>query len=198
MEVLAGVRPLSGRARQVSGGGGRSREELLGLLADFSGDGDGGDAGRELSFSDFLVADTSPKPSRAVAMTSTKPPPLLPAADGQEETAAESKQQQQAAAARERRTRRRRSDIRGSCGGGGDGVLLNFYVPGLLTRSTTAPRHGRGAISAAAPASATATAAGKARIGAPPSVGCWTALWGRDSRKPAKPAAGRRETRVPV
>ncbi|KAF0923402.1 hypothetical protein E2562_006306 [Oryza meyeriana var. granulata] len=203
MEVLAGGRPLSSaRARQVAG----SREELLGLLADYSGRG--GEPERELSFSDFVAVDTA-KPSprrdgggdRAVAMTTLPAVEngqgrTLPSSSEQQEATAASKQQAAAAAARERRLRRRRSDSRGSCGGSGDGVLLNFYVPGLLTRSMTTPRPARGTLpAAAAPATA---AASKARIDAPPAVGCWPALWGRDRRKPAKPASGRRDTRVPV
>jgi hypothetical protein len=83
------------------------------------------------------------------------------------DAAAESKQQQQKAVVPERR---QRSRSRGSVGGGGDGVLLNFYVPGLrLTRSKTAPRPGRGAMPPAvaqgAPTKAQPPlAAGKARL----------------------------------
>uniref|UniRef100_A0A0E0DTF0 Uncharacterized protein n=1 Tax=Oryza meridionalis TaxID=40149 RepID=A0A0E0DTF0_9ORYZ len=211
MEALAGGRPLSGRARQVA----RSRdEELLGLLSDFSGDS--GEFGRELSFSDLVVVeDTANNPSpRGGDGSDDRAAPTATAAENgqgrssssseQEEAAAAAaarrqQQQQAAAAARERRLRRRRSDSRGSCGGSGDGVLLNFYVPGLLTRSMTTPRPAaRGTLpGAAAPATA---AAGKARMDVPLAVGCWPALWGgggrRDRRKPAKPAAGRRDTRV--
>ncbi|KAL5202083.1 hypothetical protein ABZP36_013035 [Zizania latifolia] len=208
MEALAGGRPLSARARRIA----RSREEMIGLLADFSG----GD--RELSFSDLVVEKAKPRRDdgggdSAVATTT---PPAMGKGPGRSESsssfeqqeaaaAAASKQQQQqqqqaAAAAREKRLRRRRSDSRGSCGGSGDGVLLHFYVPGLLTRSMTTPRPGRGTLpAAAAPATA---AAGKARIDAPPAVGCWPALWGsggRGRRKPpAKPAAGRPDTGVTV
>uniref|UniRef100_A0A0E0HG99 Uncharacterized protein n=1 Tax=Oryza nivara TaxID=4536 RepID=A0A0E0HG99_ORYNI len=152
MEALAGGRPLSGRARQV----GRSREEeLLGLLSDFSGDS--GEFGRELSFSDLVVVeDTANNPSprggdgggdRAAptAAAAAENGQGRPSSSSEQEEAAEAasrrqQQQQAAAAARERRLRRRRSDSRGSCGGSGDGVLLNFYVPGLLTRSMTTPR----------------------------------------------------------
>uniref|UniRef100_A0A0E0L471 Uncharacterized protein n=1 Tax=Oryza punctata TaxID=4537 RepID=A0A0E0L471_ORYPU len=175
MEALAGGRPLSGRSRQV----GRSREEeLLGLLSDFSGGN--GESGRELSFSDLVVVDTA-KPSPREGDGGDRAVPTAAAAEnGQgrsstseqgEAAAAASRQQQQqqavaAAAARERRLRRRRSDSRGSCGGSGDGVLLNFYVPGLLTRSMTTPRPAaRGTLpgaAAASPATA-AAAAGKAR-----------------------------------
>ncbi|KAG8085983.1 hypothetical protein GUJ93_ZPchr0010g9249 [Zizania palustris] len=109
---------------------------------------------------------------------------------------------EQAAAARERererRLRRRRSDSRRSGGGSADGVLLNFYVPGLR-RSMTTPRPGRTTTLPAAAAPATA-AAGKARIDRPPGVGCWPALWcsgGRDHRKtPSKPPARRHNTRA--
>ncbi|XP_052156155.1 uncharacterized protein LOC127773949 [Oryza glaberrima] len=214
MEALAGGRPLSGRARQV----GRSREEeLLGLLSDFSGDS--GEFGRELSFSDLVVVeDTANNPSprggdgggdrEAPTAAAAENGQGRPSSSSEQEEAAEAasrrqQQQQAAAAARERRLRRRRSDSRGSCGGSGDGVLLNFYVPGLLTRSMTTPRPAaRGTLpGAAAAAAAPATAAaGKARMDAPLAVGCWPALWGgggrRDRRKPAKPAAGRRDTRV--
>jgi hypothetical protein len=140
MEALvAGGQPTSARARRIA----RSREEMLGLLADFSGDGD--DSDRELSFSDLVDALSRPPIAGHV-------PTALPAAVAAEEEAVTSKQQKQAAVAapgKERRLRRRRSDSRGSCGGRGDGVLLNFYVPGLLTRSMTAPRHGRGTLPAA-------------------------------------------------
>ncbi|KAG8068212.1 hypothetical protein GUJ93_ZPchr0005g15548 [Zizania palustris] len=193
----------------------RSREEMIGLLADFSVGGD-----RELSFSD-LVVETTAKPRRgdgggggdsAVAATT---PPAMGKGPGRSESSSSFEQQETAAAApskhhqqqaaaaarREKRLRRRRSDSRGSCGGSGDGVLLNFYVPGLLTRSTTTPRPGRGTLPAAvAPAKA---AAGKARTDAAKAVGCWPALWGgggRGRRKtPAKPAAaGRPDTGVTV
>uniref|UniRef100_J3M8F1 Uncharacterized protein n=1 Tax=Oryza brachyantha TaxID=4533 RepID=J3M8F1_ORYBR len=177
MEVLAG-----GRARQAA----LSREELLGLLADFSGGGGGGDeSDRELSFSDFVVVDTAKLSPRrdggggerigTVAMTTTPAAAekgqgrrTTPSSEQQQGAAAASKQQAEAAAAaaaRERRLRRRRSDSRGSCGGSGDGVLLNFYVPGLLTRSMTTPRPARGTLPPAAPAAAAPAAAAKARLG---------------------------------
>uniref|UniRef100_A0ACD5U2C4 Uncharacterized protein n=1 Tax=Avena sativa TaxID=4498 RepID=A0ACD5U2C4_AVESA len=147
MEALAGGQPLSARARRIA----RSREEMLGLLADFAGDGD--DSDRELSFSDLVdVVSRPPNASQVPA----------------EEEAVTSKQQQQQAAAaaeKERRQRRRRSDSRGSCGGGGDGVLLNFYVPGLLSRSMTAPRHGRGSLRPAAACGAAHGAPAKVAAG---------------------------------
>lgn len=188
MEALAGGKPLSARARQIS----RSREELLGLLADLPG----GDSDRELSFSDLVVVKESTDHAATPQPPAQKDHGSSLSSERQE---AASKQQQ---AARERRLRRRRSDSRGSCGGSGDGVLLNFYVPGLLTRSMTAPRPGRGTLPAGAGRGSPATvAAGKSRIEAPLAVGCWPALWGRgrDRRnKPAKPAAERRDTRVSV
>ncbi|KAL6620454.1 hypothetical protein ACP70R_035593 [Stipagrostis hirtigluma subsp. patula] len=158
MEALAAGRRLSAR-----------EEERLGLLAGFP-DGSGGEYGsdRELSFSDLVDAGDIIRTSEDAA--SAAPPPE--ARKGHEsapspvrhETA--SRQQQAAAAARERRQRARRSGgSRGSCGGGGDGVLLNFYVPGLLTRSMTAPRPGRGAPPPAAAQSAPAKAATAAADG---------------------------------
>uniref|UniRef100_A0ACD5TGJ3 Uncharacterized protein n=1 Tax=Avena sativa TaxID=4498 RepID=A0ACD5TGJ3_AVESA len=167
MEALAGGQPLSARARRIA----RSREEMLGLLADFAGDGEESD--RELSFSDLV--DVISRPPNA-----SKVPAELPA----EEEAVTSKQQAAAAAGKERRQRRRRSDSRGSCGGGGDGVLLNFYVPGLLSRSMTAPRSGRGSLRPAAAHGAPAkVAAGKSsRMQASLNIGCWPALWGRGRR----------------
>lgn len=160
--ALAGGKPLSAaRARRIA----RSREEMLGLLADFDG---GDDSNRELSFSD-LVDAVRPPPNAGHASTSPPEPMARKELHGGEEAAEQkreepvaSKQQQAAAVAwKERRLRRRRSDNRGSCGGGadGNGVLLNFYVPGLLTRSMTAPRPGRGVMPAAG-----------ARQSAPPTV----------------------------
>ena len=143
MEVLAGGLPLSARARRIA----KNREEMLGLLADFSCDGD--DSDRELSFSDLV--DAISRPPNACSHVSTAPAPAVAAEQRWEEDAVTSKQLQEAAAAgKQRRLRRRRSDSRGSYGGGADGVLLNFYVPGLLTRSMTMPRPGRGTLPASA------------------------------------------------
>lgn len=178
MEALSGGQPMSTRARRIA----RSREEMLGLLADFSCDGD--DSDRELSFSDLVDAIGRPPNAGHV-------PKALPAAvPAEEDTAASKKQQQQAAAAagKQRRLRRRRSDNRGSCGGSCDGVLLNFYVPGLLTRSMTAPRHGRGTLPASAAGGPPAkVAAGKSRIQASLAIGCWPTLWGRSRDHGNKP-----------
>ncbi|KAK3135212.1 hypothetical protein QOZ80_5BG0416140 [Eleusine coracana subsp. coracana] len=191
-----GGRPLSAR-----------EEELLGLLAGFPDDGESS-SDRELSFSEFLVeAGGASRPTGAAAHTQApreedhrgKLSPGKP----QEEAASSKKQQHrdQTTAARDKRPMRQRSGGgggRGSCGGSGDGVLLNFYVPGLrLTRSMTAPRPGLIRPTtpppvAAAPAKAAAAvpaAAGKARAQqAPLVIGCWPALWNRsrDSRRPAK------------
>ncbi|TVU19992.1 hypothetical protein EJB05_36178, partial [Eragrostis curvula] len=169
MDAVAGVRTLSAR-----------EEELLGLLAGFPDDGEGG-SDRELSFSDLVDAgfrETSAQRHATAAARDDQGSVLSP---GKQEAAAASKQQQ--AAAREKRQRRQRSGgSRGSCGGGGDGVLLNFYVPGLLTRSMTAPRPGRGVGQGAPPAKAAVAVAagpGKARTRAPLGIGCWSALWGR-------------------
>ncbi|KAF8715926.1 hypothetical protein HU200_026889 [Digitaria exilis] len=131
-------------------------EEVLGLLAGFP---DGG-SNRELSFSDLVRPgaeqqedDLGNAPAAAALSSSSSP--------RRNEATAASKQH----AARQR-ARRTGGGNRGSCGGSGDGVLLNFYVPGLLTRSMTAPRPGRGALLSpgagqGAPAKA-AAAAGKA------------------------------------
>ncbi|CAM0954877.1 unnamed protein product [Alopecurus aequalis] len=185
MEALVGGQPLSARARRIA----RSREEMLGLLADFSGDGE--DSDRELSFSDLVDAIGRPP---AAGNVSTVPPPAEAAEQRREEEAVTSKQQQEAAAAggKQRRLRRRRSDSRGSCGGGGDGVLLNFYVPGLLTRSMTAPRSvRRGTLPAAAGnaghGAPPTVAAKKSRIQASLGIGCWPALWGRGRDHRNKP-----------
>ncbi|KAM3411318.1 hypothetical protein ACQJBY_003136 [Aegilops geniculata] len=181
MEALAvaGGKPVSAaRARRIA----RSREEMLGLLADFDG-GDG--SSRELSFSD-LVDAVRPPPNAGHASPSPPAPVGVEAEAAEqrrEEAPASKKQQQQAAVKERRRLRRRQSDNRGSCGGGadGNGVLLNFYVPGLLTRSMTAPRPVRGVMPAAgARQSAPPTvAAGKTRMQASLDIGCWPALWGR-------------------
>ncbi|KAF6996501.1 hypothetical protein CFC21_012834 [Triticum aestivum] len=182
MEALAvaGGKPLSGaRARRIA----RSREEMLGLLADFDG-GDGSD--RELSFSD-LVDAVRPPPNAGHASVSLPAPVGVEAeaAEQRREDAPPSKKQQQAAGKEKRRLRRRPSDNRGSCGGGadGNGVLLNFYVPGLLTRSMTAPRPGpgRGLMPAAGTRQSAppTVAAGKTRMQASLDIGCWPALWGR-------------------
>ncbi|KAL5230191.1 hypothetical protein ABZP36_028967 [Zizania latifolia] len=189
---------MEARGRQIV----RSREDMIAFLADFSGGG-GGDDGcdRELSFSD-LVVETA-KPGRddgggdSNAAATTTRAPAMEKGPGAGRSESSSSFEQQAAAARERRLRRRRSDSRGSGGGSRDGVLLNFYVPGLR-RSMTTPRPGRATLpAAAAPATA---AAGKARIDRPPAVGCWPALWcsgGRDCRKtPSKPPARRQNTRA--
>ncbi|CAL4894195.1 unnamed protein product [Urochloa decumbens] len=192
-------------ALALAGGGARRRlssreEELLGLLAGFP---DGG-SGRELSFSDLIDAGArpsaddadhaapAPREDRAAAAALSPSP-------GRHEPAAASKQQRQQAA---RRQRARRSggggggSSRGSCGGSGDGVLLNFYVPGLLTRSMTAPRPGRGPLSPGAgqgapPKAATAAAAaGKAsRTRGALGIGCWPTLWGRGRGHGAPPPA---------
>jgi len=151
MEALA----LAGGARRRLSA---REEELLGLLAGFpDGAGECG-SDRELSFSDLVEAGARPN-AEAAAVADPAPAPVL-SSPGQHELAA--KQQRQPAA----RQRARRGS-RGSCGGSGDGVLLNFYVPGLLTRSTTAPRPGRGPLSPGAgqgapPKAAAAAAAGKA------------------------------------
>lgn len=184
MEALAGrgARRLSAR-----------EEELLGLLAGFP---DGG-ADRELSFSDLVEAGARPGADHGGPAPREDSPgaaAALSASPGRHGAAAASKQflQQQQQAARRRA--RRSGGSRGSCGGSGDGVLLNFYVPGLLTRSMTAPRPGRGSPSpvpgqGAPPAAKAAAATGKAsRTQAPLGIGCWPALWGRgrDRRRPAK------------
>jgi hypothetical protein len=141
MATVEGGRTLSWR-----------EEELLGLLSGFA-DGDGG-SDRELSFSDLVEAAPAPAAARDDHGSTVSP-------------GGKPKQQQQKAVVPERR---QRSRSRGSCGGGGDGVLLNFYVPGLrLTRSKTAQRPGRGAtppaVAQGAPTKAQAPlAAGKARL----------------------------------
>jgi hypothetical protein len=123
--------------------------ELLGLLAGFP-DVEGG-SDRELSFSDFVEAGARAPGAHRHATDYHGSTPSL-----RKQNAA-SKQEQQKAAVPERR--RRSGGSRGSCGGSGDGVLLNFYVPpGLrLTRSVTAARSGLG------PPPPKAAAAGKAR-----------------------------------
>jgi hypothetical protein len=148
MATVEGGRTLSAR-----------EEELLGLQSRFA-DGDGG-SDRELSFSDLVEAAPAPAAARDDHGGTVSP------GKPKQDAAAESKQQQQKAVVPERR---QRSRGRGSVGGGGDGVLLNFYVPGLrLTRSKTAPRPGRGAMPPAvaqgAPTKAQPPlAAGKARL----------------------------------
>lgn len=149
------------------GAGGRARaareEELLGLLAGFP-DGDAG-SDRELSFSDLLVDAASARPSGAAA-DHAPPPPREGDHTSKTAPGKEAGPKQQATAPR----RQRRQRSRGSCGGSGDGVLLNFYVPGLrLTRSMTAPRPGRAPPPSvpvtAAPAKAAAGPAGdRARL----------------------------------
>lgn len=177
------MEPHSARARRIA----RSREEMMGLLADFSaGGGEEEDSDRELSFSDLVEAIG--QPSAAADHVSKE--------EKEEEDVVASAKRQAAAAAMAgkevRRLRRRRSNGRGS--GGGDGVLLNFYVPGLLSRSMTAPRSGRGALPTAAAASSGAghgvparAAAGKSRMQAPLAIGCWPALWGRGRDHRNKP-----------
>jgi hypothetical protein len=83
---------MSVRARRIA----RSREEMLGLLADFSGDGD--DSDRELSFSDIVDAHSRPPNAGQV-------PTALPTAVAAEEEAVTSKQ--------------RHWERRGGYGGGG-------------------------------------------------------------------------------
>lgn len=136
------------RARRLSSA---REEELLGLLAAFrDGDGECG-SDRELSFSDLVEAGARPSAHADADLGAPAPRedrPCVAAAQsspGRHDSAAAavaSKQQRQQQAAKQRA--RRSGGSRGSCGGGGDGVLLNFYVPGLLTRSMTAPRLGRG------------------------------------------------------
>ncbi|GJM88947.1 hypothetical protein PR202_ga05534 [Eleusine coracana subsp. coracana] len=181
-----GGRPLSAR-----------EEELLGLLAGFPDDRESG-SGRELSSSEFLVEaggarPTDHVPARREEGHRNKTSPGKP----QEEAASKKQQRDQTTTTRDKRPRRQRSGGgRGSCGGSGDGVLLNFYVPGLrLTRSMTAPRPGlirpttTTPVAAPAKAAAASAATGKARAQqAPLGIGCWPALWsrGRDSRRTAK------------
>ncbi|PUZ65416.1 hypothetical protein GQ55_3G221100 [Panicum hallii var. hallii] len=187
MEALA----LAGGARRRLSA---REEELLGLLAAFpDGAGECG-SDRELSFSDLVEAGARPAvdadraPAPRQDCGGAAPAAAVLSSTGRHEpaAAAPSKQQRQQAA----RQRARRGS-RGSCGGSGDGVLLNFYVPGLLTRSMTAPRPGRGPPSPGAgqgapPKATAATAAGKAsRARGPLGIGCWPALWGRDRRRPA-------------
>ncbi|WVZ99031.1 hypothetical protein U9M48_044388 [Paspalum notatum var. saurae] len=174
-------------------------EELLGLLAGFP-DGECG-TDRELSFSDLVEAGARPgadadadhhapreedRPGAAAAAAQSSSP-------GRHAAAASKQQRRQLQAARQRA--RRSGGSRGSCGGSGDGVLLNFYVPpGLLTRSMTAPRPGRGPPSPGAgqglgaPAKAAAAAGKPIRTQSPLGIGCWPALWGRgrERRRPAK------------
>ncbi|RCV17125.1 hypothetical protein SETIT_3G194800v2 [Setaria italica] len=199
-------------ARALAGGATRRlsarEEELLGLLAGFP---DGG-SDRELSFSDLVEAggarpaadaDRAPAPREDGAAARSSSPGRLEAVAAASLTA--SKQQRQQAA--RQRARRGGGGSRGSCGGGGDGVLLNFYVPGLLTRSMTAPRPGRGPMSPGAgqcaPPKAAAPAAGKASrsvtVKVKPTItrgygreGLWASGAGR--RCGAATVAGRRPT----
>jgi hypothetical protein len=113
-------------------------EELLGLLAGFP-DGEGG-SDRELSFSDFVEAGARPGAHRHLTDYHGSTPSLR-------RQDAASKQEQQKAAVPERR--RRSGGSRGSCGGSGDGVLLNFYVP---PRATAHQERDRGAVRARAAA----------------------------------------------
>ncbi|CAN6337219.1 unnamed protein product [Urochloa humidicola] len=182
MEALA----LAGGARRRLSA---REEELLGLLAVFPDGGDcGGSGGRELSFSDLVDAGARPGADHAA--------PAQRDEDRAAAAAMASKRQRQQAA----RQRARRGGggggggSRGSFGGSGDGVLLNFYVPGLLSRSMTTPRPGRGPLSPGAgqgkPVKAAAAAAGgggkasrtQGRVG----IGCWPALWGRGRTPAAK------------
>ncbi|KAJ1263472.1 hypothetical protein BS78_09G187100 [Paspalum vaginatum] len=189
---------LAGRgARRLSA----REEELLGLLAGFP-DGGGGEewgSDRELSFSDLVEAGARPgadhapreedRAGSAPAQSSSSPGRHAAAAA---EASKQRRRQQQAARQRARRS----GGSRGSCGGSGDGVLLNFYVPpGLLSRSMTAPRPGRGPPSpgagqgqGGAPPKAAAAAGKPSRTQAPLGIGCWPALWGRgrDRFRPAK------------
>ncbi|CAD6271724.1 unnamed protein product [Miscanthus lutarioriparius] len=163
---------LAGGGRQLSA----REEEMLALLAGFP---DGGGSDRELSFSDLVEAGARPPNADLCA----------PAPRDDRPTAAASKQQWlQAAGLRARRS----GGSRGSCGGGGDGVLLNFYVPGLLTRSMTTPRPSRGLPSPGAvqgapakPVAAAAAPRKASRTQMALGIGCWPALWGR-GRRPAK------------
>ena len=156
---------LAGGGRQLSA----REEEMLALLAGFPDDGGGSGADRELSFSDLVEAGARP-PSADADADLCAPAPRDDRPTAAASAAAASKQQWLQAA----RLRARRSGgSRGSCGGGGDGVLLNFYVPGLLTRSMTTPRPSRGPPSPGtvqgAPAKPvrTTTAAGKASRSVP-------------------------------
>ena len=155
MEALA----LAGGARRRLSA---REEELLGLLAGFpDGAGECG-SDRELSFSDLVEAGFRPTAEAEAAVADHAPAPVLSlSSPGRHEPAAAKQQRQPAARQRARR------GSRGSFGGSGDGVLLNFYVPGLLARSMTAPRPGRGPLSPGAgqgapPKAAAAAAAGKA------------------------------------
>ncbi|XP_062231738.1 uncharacterized protein LOC133929129 isoform X2 [Phragmites australis] len=145
MEALTGGRPLSAR-----------EEELLGLLASFP---DGGEYGSdsEMSFSD-LVVEAGARTSGADQCAAAPREDRRSAAALSPERHESALKQQRGQVARQRR--QRIGGGRGSSGGGGDGVLLNVYVPGLLTRSMTAPRPGRGALP---PGAAAKAAAGKSR-----------------------------------
>ncbi|CAN6332562.1 unnamed protein product [Urochloa humidicola] len=192
-------------ALALAGGGHRRlstrEEELLGLLAGFP---DGAGDGRELSFSDLIDAGARPSsdgdhaaPQPRDDRAGAGAPLSSPGRHGAAAPAPASKHQRQQAA-RQRARRSGGGGSRGSCGGSGDGVLLNFYVPGgLLSRSMTAPRPGRGPLSpgaghgAPAKASTTAVAAGKASRtrGALGGIGCWPALWRRGRDRHTPPAA---------
>lgn len=156
---------VAGGARQLSA----REEEMLALLAGFP-DGGGSGSDRELSFSDLVEAGARPPSADADLGAPAAPRDDRPTAGHEAAASAASKRQRLQAA----RLRARRSGgSRGSCGGAGDGVLLNFYVPGLLTRSMTTPRPCRGPPSPGtvqgAPAKPvrTTTAAGKASRSVP-------------------------------
>ncbi|KAL5219058.1 hypothetical protein ABZP36_019742 [Zizania latifolia] len=108
----------SARAQEIA----RRREEMLGMLRDLP------ESEYELSLTDLVEkAGVAPPPS----------------SEGKEAGAASGRQQPAVAGRPERRGSARRWDSGGSFRSSSDGVLLNFYMPRSLTRSSTTPRPGR-------------------------------------------------------
>ncbi|KAG8073265.1 hypothetical protein GUJ93_ZPchr0006g43124 [Zizania palustris] len=170
MMIPQAVDAGSARAQEIA----RRREEMLGMLRDLP------ESEYELSLTDLVEkADVAPSPSP----------------EGQEAGAAGtgtgtgltvSGRQQPAVAGRpERRGSVRRWDSGGSFRSSSDGVLLNFYMPRSLTRSSTTPRLGRPAsVSGGRSASVCSDRNKRERDGE--TVRCWSLLWDRRWRKSSR------------
>ncbi|KAL5209809.1 hypothetical protein ABZP36_005432 [Zizania latifolia] len=154
----------SARAQEIA----RRREEMLGMLRDLP------ESDYELSFTDL------------VEKAGVEPPPASHGKESGPAGTGRTPSGRQAAAGRpEKRGSARRWDSGGSFRSSSDGVLLNFYMPRSLTRSSTTPRPGRPAsVSGGRSASVCSDRNKREREGE--TVRCWSLLWDRRWRKSSR------------
>ena len=118
-----GAAQLSGRAREIA----KNREELLGLLQDLP------ESEYELSLTDLVEKPASTVDDAPISNADGNSP-------GERET-------KRATTVVKERKKMRRNSSSGFGSGGSGGVLLNMYMPSSLSRSLTASRASRGAVS---------------------------------------------------